>query len=101
MLNLYCRFKGSNKNSVLTLVFDISDVAVLVSGVGDDLSAAVGEGNAVRAGGLVAVTGLAVAVVGVRVLVVHGVLESVLGSNTVRYLKKVLEILFNVLKVNS
>ena len=39
-----------------SFVFQFSDVSILVRFVGDDLSAAVGENDAVRAGGEFAVT---------------------------------------------
>ena len=61
-----------------TFVFDISDVTVVVvSGVGDSLDTAVGEGNLVGSGDSLAVSGLLGVEVGARVIVSNSVLESV------------------------
>ena len=66
----------------LTLVLDVSDVAVLVDGVGHDLDAGVRKSDPVGSGGLVAIPSLQVAEV-VGVGVVDGVLE-VVGRSGVR-----------------
>ena len=69
--------------SGFTLVFHISDVTVLISGVSDNLDTTVGEGNSVRTGGLVSVSLFTVSEVRVAVIVLHGVFESVFGGNIV------------------
>ena len=63
-----------------TLIFDISNITILISSVGHNLGARVGEDNSVRSTGLVSITALRVSkVVGVRVT--HSILKVVLGSN--------------------
>ena len=62
------------------LVLDLSDVTgVSVDFVGDDLLAAVGEDDTVRAGDRLAVAGLGVAKIVVRRLILDGVSEAVRG----------------------
>jgi hypothetical protein len=64
-----------------TFVFHISDVSVSISLVGDDLSAAIGESDAVRSGDDVVVGFLVVLEVVVRFLILNAVFEAVwLGS---------------------
>ena len=55
------------------LVLDISDVTVTIGLVSDDLSAAVGEENAVRASDCLTIAGLRVTVVVVRGIILDGV----------------------------
>ena len=66
----------------LTLVGHISDVAgvAIVDRVGHGLDAAVGKGNRVGASGGIAVTGLSGIEVDLLVLIVHIVVELVLGG---------------------
>ena len=70
---------GLNVLGVLsnTFVFDISGVSVGVSAVGDDLSAAVGESNAVRSSGNFIVCFLRVAHVNVGFLIPNVIAEAV------------------------
>ncbi len=65
----------------LSLVFHISGVSVLISAVGDDLGAAVGESNAVRSSGYFLIGLLGVVKVGVSLSILYVVAEAVrLGS---------------------
>jgi hypothetical protein len=61
----------------LSFVFHISDVAVLVGFVSDDLSTAVGQDNAVRSGDDFAVAGLLVSVVVFALLILDSPVEAV------------------------
>ena len=56
-----------------SLVLDIGDVAVLIGLVGDDLSATVGEDDAVRTGHYFTIAALLVTKVVVRRLILDGV----------------------------
>ena len=58
----------------LAFVFDISDITVVVvSGVGDDLGTAVGEGNGVRSGHNLSVRVFGSAELGTRITVIDGI----------------------------
>jgi hypothetical protein len=63
----------------LSFVADVSDITVLVSGVPDDLGTTIGKSDPVFPSGLVPVSLLRMAKVGVAVLIIDGVLESILG----------------------
>ena len=64
-----------------TFVFDISDITVGISGVGDDLDATVGKVDSVRSLGVVSITGLFGGEVGVRVVILNGISVGVLGRH--------------------
>ena len=65
----------------VTVVLDISDVTgVAIDVIVDGLLAAIGENNGVRAGGLVTITGLVLAHVNVRVIVLDGVVVFVVSG---------------------
>ena len=70
---------GLNVLGVLsnTFVFDISGVSVGVSAVGDDLGAAVGEGNTVRSSGDFVVEFLRVVKVNVSLAILNVIAEAV------------------------
>ena len=66
-------------------VFNISDVAILVGLVGDDLSATIGKDNAVRSGDNFAVAALLVSVIVLALVILHRPVKAVrfrgLGKN--------------------
>jgi hypothetical protein len=74
-----CRVLG------LSFVFHISDVAVLIGCVGNDLSAAIGQDNAVRPGDDFAVTGLLVSIVVLALLILDSPVEAVWFRGLKRY----------------
>ena len=64
-----------------TFVFDISDITVGVSGIGDDLDTTVGKVDSVRSLGVVSVAGFSGLEVSVAVSVLDSVVVSVLGRD--------------------
>ena len=73
---------GSGRVLGLTLIGDLGLVAAVgINGVSHLLGAAVGKGNIVRAGGLVSVALLLLAVVVAGVLIVDGPVKGVLGGS--------------------
>ncbi len=69
--------RGWNMGNGYPLVFDVSMVAVVVGGVGDDLNAAIGQGHSVFSRGLVTVPDFGVGKVFTCVFVVDGISKGV------------------------